>query len=304
MEVALIGKGPGFELAPRKGEGVTTWGVNDACGHRECDVVFWMDRCWEIGKQTDRIIKVSVETTNTPLYSTQQWDDIPTSIRYPIEELTAYFGHDYFADSCCYMLALAIYQEFTEVSLYGFNYAWGENYVKEKPAVEHWLGVLLGKGITLNLYGEHCDLLKTNHIRHDPETLYAYGVPQTMERTGIKMGDKKERETKEFTLTTSDRVAIWQMFPQAGSYETLKMCKWINENTWFKSDERKTLNLRIVKDDSGKPFYIWDDNEIPDIVIELNAVQQNMIASWLEEKDKKQLLGKEHFELYEKFCIG
>ena len=101
MEVAIIGKGPGFESAPLKGDGVIAWGVNDAVGHRECDVCFWMDRTWEKGNQADRIIVVSVNHTNTPLYSTQEWEDIPSSIRYPIEEIKEFFGVDYFADRCC-----------------------------------------------------------------------------------------------------------------------------------------------------------------------------------------------------------
>jgi hypothetical protein len=304
MEVVLIGKGPGFEQAPLKGEGVTTWGVNDACGHRECDVVFWMDRCWEKDNQTDRVIVSSVNLTKTPLYSTQEWDDIPTSKRYPLEEITRRFGVDYFTDSFSYMMALAIFQGYTEISTYGFNYGWGTNYVKEKPGVEFWLGMALMSGATLNLYGEHCDLLKTNHDRHDPETLYAYGVPQTMERTGIKMGEDVKREKKVFALSVQDRVAIIMMFPKTGSYETLKMVKWLNENLWFKQDEHKKLNLRQVQDDAGLPFFVWDDNDIPDMDIELDEPTQCLIATWLEQKDKDKMLGKEHFELYEKFCIG
>ncbi len=305
MELALIGKGPGFELAPHKGEGVVTWGVNDACGHRECDVVFWMDRCWEKDNQTDRVIKVSVETTNTPLYSTQQWEDIPTSIRYPLEDITRFSGIDYFADSCCYMLALAIYQGFTEISLYGFNYAWGTTYVTEKPGVECWLGIALGRGIVLNIYGEHSDLLKTNHVRHDPETLYAYGTPQIMVRKGIKMSEKIERKTKEFTFNVGERVAIIQMMPQREDYVTLKMWKWLNENLWFKQEQHKEINLRIISGDNGKQFYHWDDHvSIPDIAIELDIPTQNLIAVSLEKLNKDHMLGKEHFELYKKFCIG
>jgi hypothetical protein len=304
VEVALIGKGPGFETAPLKGEGVVTWGVNDACGHRECDVAFWMDRCWEKGTTQDNVIVASVNHTNTPLYSTQEWDDIPSSVRYPIEELTQHYGNDYWGDSCCYMIALAMYQGFTEISTYGFNYSWGKNYGQEKPPVEFWLGVALGRGLTLNLYGEHCALLKTHHFRHDPETIYAYGVPQIMERIGIKMEEKIEREEKEFTLDIADRVALMNMFPMKGDYKMLKTVKWISENLWFADKDRKKLNLRQVQDGDNPPYFIWDENAIPSITVKISVDSQDEIAKRLKELNEENQMGKEHFELYEKFCIG
>jgi hypothetical protein len=304
MEVAIIGKGPGFESAPLKGEGVVTWGVNDACGHRECDVAFWMDRCWEKGTTQDNVIVASVNHTNTPMYSTQEWDDIPSSVRYPIEELTEYFGNDYWGDSCCYMIALAIWEGFTEISTYGFNYSWGKNYGQEKPPVEFWLGVALGQGVTLNLYGEHCALLKTNHFRHDPEMIYAYGTPQIMERTGIKMGEKIEREEKEFTLDIASRVALMNMWPTKGDFNMLKANKWVAENLFFLDKDREKLNMRQVQDNDGPPYFIWDENAIPDITIPISIEIQDEIAKRLRVLNKEEQLGKEHFDLYEQFCMG
>ena len=46
MKVALIGKGDGRDLAPLKGNGVVTWGVNDIVGHRDVDACFFMDKEW------------------------------------------------------------------------------------------------------------------------------------------------------------------------------------------------------------------------------------------------------------------
>ena len=102
MEVALIGKGPGRELAPKMGEGVVTWGVNDIVRHRQCDVCFWMDRHLEEYPEMDAVITASVNKTKTLLYSAKECEDIPTSEVYPIKQIKSFFGTDYFADSCCY----------------------------------------------------------------------------------------------------------------------------------------------------------------------------------------------------------
>jgi hypothetical protein len=304
MHVALIGKGPGFELAPLKGKGVTTWGANDACGHRECDVVFWMDRCWEKDSLQDKVIKESVNLTKTLIYSTQEWDDIPTSKKYPLEELTDYYGIDFFNDSCCYMLALAIYQGFKRISLYGFNYAWGDMYKEERPGVEFWLGVAIASGITIDIEGELSDLLKTNHQRHAPGLIYAFGTPQTKPRRGIKMGEKVELEPREYTFSVSDRVAIIHMLPQVGTYAVMKAAKRLGEMLWFGDADRSKLNLKKIQDDDGKSFYVWDDqNDIEDITIELDDLEQRIIKGWLDALDREGQIGGEHFGLYEKFCI-
>jgi len=309
MHVALIGKGPGFEKAPLKGHGVVTWGVNDACGHRECDVVFWMDRCWEKDTQQDRVIRVSVNHTKTLMYSTQAWDDIPTSKPYPKEEMFRYYGVDFFNDSCCYMLALAVYEGFDEISLWGFNYAWGDMYQEERPGVEFWLGVALARGITVNIEGHHSDLLRSNHKRHAPGMIYAYGTPQTMPRRGIKMLMEKEgdRECREYVLTIEDRIALIHLInsnSRKTNYKTLSACKWLHEKIWFKDNEHKKLNLRQVQDDKEVPYYIWDDNDIPDIKLEIDVPVQQVIADWLHSLDSNNEMGKEHLGLYEKFCLG
>ncbi len=119
------------------------------------------------------------------------------------------------------------------------------------------------------------------------------------------MSEKIERETKDFIFNVGERVAIIQMMPQKEDYETLKMWKWLNENLWFKQEQHKEINLRIITDDDGKQFYHWDDHvSIPDIAIELDVPTQNLLAVSLEKLNKDHLMGKEHFDLYEKFCIG
>lgn len=299
MEVVLIGKGPGFEKAPRKNESVITWGVNDVCGHRECDVIFWLDRQWLKGSQVDSVIKESVNLTKTPMYSTQVWTDIPTSIRYPKEQVIDFFGIDYFADSCAWMIALAIMQGFNTITMYGFNYAWGSNYVHEKPCVEFWLGVALARGITLNIQGEVSDLLTSK-----PSQCYAFRDEEKVPRTNLKMNAYEVKlESKKFSFNVKDRVALIQLLPKQGNYEMLKASQTLHKNLWFRDSEQRLINLRQVEDDSKRPFFIWDDADIDDIEVELTPQAQHMVRSILNKINSQNALTQEMYNLYEKFCL-
>jgi len=75
MEVILIGKGPGFKDAPKRGEGAVTWGVNDVVSSRAVDAVFWMDRHLLPGSVMDKTITASVNHLKVPMYSVYEYED-------------------------------------------------------------------------------------------------------------------------------------------------------------------------------------------------------------------------------------
>lgn len=296
MEVVLIGKGAGKELAPLKGEGVTTWGVNDVVAHRECDVCFWMDKEHMDGTQMDELVKNAVNNTSTKTYCTRHFEDIPSSVAYPFEEVVGFFGTDYFADSCCYMVALAIYQRFAKISLYGFNYAWGENYGKEKPAVSFWLGLAVGAGIEVEVHGEHSELFVT----HDSK-VYSYLTPQEPRRP-IKL-KMCAPEYDSIGFSVSDRIVLSGLLPKRGTYATVRFSKWFRDQLFFKEDEAKAINLRRLSNEPTSPW-IWDDNDLPDKEIKLSASEQAYIAALLNQLDKDGGISYDSIGLYEKFCMG
>ena len=297
MKLALIGKGNGKELAPLKGKGIVTWGVNDIVAHRDVDVCFFMDAHLLFGSQMEEFIIKSVEKTDTPVYCIEKFDHIPTSIVYPLEEIKQAFGTDYFADSFSYMLALAIYDGYREFDIYGFNYAFGEKYITEKPCVSYWLGVASGLGCTLNLYGDHCGLLKTADAK-----LYSYGTDQTLPRTGIRIQDFKPEE-KTVAFSVKDRFTIVPMIPFKGSYDEMKFAQKLHKELSFTPEDNKQLNIRSVEDkNSGRPTIIWDDNDLPDKEVELNKSEVALISSWLLRLNKDGLLTFNNLKTYEKFC--
>lgn len=301
MEVAIIGKGPGRELAPQMGEGITTWGVNDLVRHRQVDVCFWMDRHLQKDTDMDRVITASVNRTKTPMYSAQMWDDIPTCQVYPIDKIKAYFGTDYFADSCCYQLALAIYDGFKHIHLYGYTYAWGSVYVTERPCVEMWIGMALGHGIAVSIYGEHSALFQTHRLN-----MYSYETPQDMPRENMRIATERI-PTGSVPLSVMERTQLLQMLPESGPYALMKFVRQLRLGLMFTVDEQKALNFRYVMEEDkpeGKTL-IWDtDHKVPNKKYKMTPAQKATIASWVKAFDKQGKINRHNLSLYEKFCLG
>lgn len=94
-----------------------------------------------------------------PVYMEDEWVDIPTSVRYPRQEIVQKFGIDYFTSSIAYMIALAMYENFDEIHLYGVDMPSETEYYHERPCVEFWLGCAHRQGIKI-VIPECCPLLK------------------------------------------------------------------------------------------------------------------------------------------------
>ena len=97
--------------------------------------------------------------TSFPIYMQKQEPDIPTSIAFPVKEMLQKFRR-YFTNSISWEIALAIYEGFEEVHLYGVDMAQDGEWEFERPSVEYFLGYLEGTGAKLVLPGK-CDICKS-----------------------------------------------------------------------------------------------------------------------------------------------
>ena len=85
--------------------------------------------------------------------------EVPMAVPYPRYEITDSFGY-YFTNSISWMIALAIYEGFKEIHMYGIEMALSGEYGYQRPSVEYFMGIARGMGIKLYV-PERCDLLKT-----------------------------------------------------------------------------------------------------------------------------------------------
>lgn len=87
---------------------------------------------------------------------------IPTLRVYPRQEIEAAFGR-YFTNSISWMLALAIYQQYPRIAVYGVDMAQDSEYGHQRPSCEYFLGWAAGRGIDISV-PESSDLLKTPYL--------------------------------------------------------------------------------------------------------------------------------------------
>lgn len=100
-----------------------------------------------------------LRTCGVPVYAAQHWDDIPTSLPYPFDQVREALGEPlYLTNTFAFMLALALTehkagQAVAEIRLAGVELAIGtpRERVWEYPCVTYYLGLARGLGITVSL---------------------------------------------------------------------------------------------------------------------------------------------------------
>ena len=112
------------------------------------------NQCLENG--IDKLINNTI-----PLYFTERTPTVPSSITFPIDELTNKFfpwavkiGHNkyddwYWTSSAQMMIALAIYEKYDEIELYGINMADNVEYRNQRKGCEYVIGFGVALGIKI-----------------------------------------------------------------------------------------------------------------------------------------------------------
>ena len=99
-----------------------------------------------------------------PIWMQERYPDVPSSRAYPLAAICAMLlpsiqrknGEDvrYFTSSAAYAIALAIWQGYDEIELYGIEMASGTEYAHQRDGVTFWLGVAAGHGVQVTLQNQ------------------------------------------------------------------------------------------------------------------------------------------------------
>jgi hypothetical protein len=199
VKVIILGKGEGWENAPLtyQDKEVQCWGLNNHIMSRPLDVVFephdvewWKEHCaedsWYHKKENRYLQHIDrVNELGVPYLTLKHYDFIPTSRAYPVEEICDHFGVDYFTGGIDYMMAYAIWSRAKSIDVYGVHTDYDDEYQYQKPSLEFWIGVAVGRMINVVIHGSH-SLLKpmyqnkiyTNEGKEADGLRYGYFTPQ------------------------------------------------------------------------------------------------------------------------------
>ena len=120
-----------------------------------------------------------IKDCGIPVYMHERHDDLPTSVRFPIERVIEDGGIDYFTSSVAFEVALAMHEEFSEIALYGIDLIVGTEYSEQKACLEFWLGMAHARGINVRIPTASA-LLKQSH-RYGYEKEPSWGPLQLSE---------------------------------------------------------------------------------------------------------------------------
>lgn len=169
-KVAILGFAPHYTQAPFADPDCEIWGVNQL--HQfipRADRWFELHR-WEVVLAENALEAAAaphgvsrhmewMKTFPGPIYMIESRAEIPSSVTYPLDTLVHFafpwatklpdgrWDDAYFRCSASYMLALAIFEGFAEIHIYGVDMAQVVEYREQRPSCEYFLGLATGKGI-------------------------------------------------------------------------------------------------------------------------------------------------------------
>jgi len=162
MRVNIMGSAPGWEDTPVNDGFI--WGVNNTHALRDVDAIIdiHVSRLNPV-EEKDKAHLELLRDKDILTYMHSEMEGMPNVKRYPIEDIKKEFNTDYFGSGIDYMIALAIYQGATEIHLYGIAMMKAGEYYHQKPSVEFWLGYAMGRGIKIEVHGQHTEILRTHN---------------------------------------------------------------------------------------------------------------------------------------------
>lgn len=162
--VILLGKGKGWKNAPCD---IETWGITQQLIDRPISRIIDMNdySLWgRLEEKKDKQSRERAKALGIPYY------DLET---YPYKEISEHFGTDYFYNTVDFALALAIYEGYDDIHLWGVTMEIPGEYAYQKPGVDFWCGVAIGRGAKINVHGSKSTIMMTKD-----GFVYGYGFPQ------------------------------------------------------------------------------------------------------------------------------
>lgn len=108
-----------------------------------------------------------LKTCPTPVYMQEHYEDIPASVRYPLELVQQQWPGIPIASTGAMMVALALLEGVTELGLWGIDYQHDSEYEDQRANMELWVGIAIGSGVRVVIPDN-------SPLCHEPKLIYGY----------------------------------------------------------------------------------------------------------------------------------
>lgn len=160
--VTIVGNGRTRTQAPHDDTTRVIWTMNNHAllwQKRTCAVFEMHDDALTTTRYDEFYKSWLRESHPVPVYMLNPVADIPSAIRYPLEEIGAQFGthclkgsrtvRDLYTSTTAYMIALALYLKFQRIEIYGVELDKANEYADHRDAVFFWLGKATALGVDI-----------------------------------------------------------------------------------------------------------------------------------------------------------
>lgn len=147
--VAMVGLGPSLREYTAESFGKKNlthfdevWGINTAYRSLKCDKIWLMDDLKNgiAHNYPDWANELKLE--KTPIITSRQYDEFPSSVPYPLDDIVEHFHSDYFDVTPAYMIAYAAYIKVETLFCFGIDFHYPNAQVVETGlgCTSYWLG--------------------------------------------------------------------------------------------------------------------------------------------------------------------
>lgn len=117
--------------------------------------------------------------TTHPVYMQERYDDVPMSIKYPLDEIKMFLLAGFniknvFSSTIAYCMALAIHQGYERIETYGIELGTETEYFHQREGFTFWAGYAVGRGI--RVICETTQLLKAPLYGYEGEYTLPYST--------------------------------------------------------------------------------------------------------------------------------
>lgn len=150
----IYGAGLGKEQAPLEDPSWLVWGLNavpplDSQNRLRADA--WWDIHQHVAQNADDMRWI--QECPFPIYVPEDLQTYgPTTARYPLAQIEAAFGLNYWSCTFAYQIAMALHMGATDIGLYGVELAYGTSRERtvEWACVSYWLGRAAERGVQIH----------------------------------------------------------------------------------------------------------------------------------------------------------
>jgi hypothetical protein len=164
MRIAIVGSAPSsLGLAPYDDPSWEIWGTSPGAAPHVKRVTRWFEVHHYDPAQCPDWYMQWLKDQPAPVYMIDKYDDVPTSVRYPREDVQKELGKYFYTSSVAWMLALAILQKPKEIGLWGIDMAARDEYGYQRAGCHHFITIARLSGINITVP------LESDLLRPEPE---------------------------------------------------------------------------------------------------------------------------------------